>query len=78
MASLISLQRPSSAPLPRTDIQIAIDFWKYLHRQIQKHRQRRRSKAEAKRDYYDSGSEVSIMSKADTLVPSKESSKESI
>ncbi|KAJ5673658.1 hypothetical protein N7507_002785 [Penicillium longicatenatum] len=69
MAALMSLQRPSSAPLPRTDLQIMADAWRYLNRQIRKHRARRLSKAEAQPKCY----EGSIISKADTLVGSEES-----
>lgn len=68
MANLMSLQRPPSAPLPRTDIQLMVDAWRYLNRQIRKHRARRLSKAEAQQQCYDSSSEESIISKADTLV----------
>lgn len=72
MANLMSLQRPPSAPLPRTDIQLMVDAWRYLNRQIQKHRARRLLKAEAQQKCYDSSSEGSIISKADTLVVSEE------
>ncbi|KAJ6111225.1 hypothetical protein N7486_003460 [Penicillium sp. IBT 16267x] len=72
MAALISLQRPASEPLPRTDIQLMMDVWRYLNRQIRKHRERRLSKAEAQQKSYDSSSEGSIISKADTLVTLEE------
>ncbi|KAJ5535643.1 hypothetical protein N7513_008829 [Penicillium frequentans] len=68
MANLMSLQRQPSAPLPRTDIQLMVDAWRYLNRQIRKHRARRLSKAEAQQVCYDSSPEGSIISNADTLV----------
>lgn len=66
-----TIQRPPSAPLsllPRSDIQLAADAWKFIKRQVHKLRERRYSETEAVSSCYKTESAESTISKAGTLV----------
>ncbi|RAL07383.1 uncharacterized protein BO97DRAFT_409042 [Aspergillus homomorphus CBS 101889] len=67
MAGFNTIQRPASGPLsprPRTDLQLAADAWKFVGRQVQKVRNRRREK-KGSGDKTESGS---VFSEAETIV----------
>ncbi|KAJ5620084.1 hypothetical protein N7510_004068 [Penicillium lagena] len=74
-----TIQRPPTAPLgslPRSDIQLAADAWKYIKRQVQQLRQPRVSENEADLKCYKTESAESAISKAGTLVGSEGFTKE--
>lgn len=69
-----TVQRPPTAPLsplPRSDIHLAADAWKFVNRKVQQLRQRRHLETEAVSWCYNSESAESAYSKAGTLVVEK-------
>ncbi|KAJ5090207.1 hypothetical protein N7532_008891 [Penicillium argentinense] len=69
MVSSSSLQRSPEGTLPRTDVQLAKNAWKYVNRKIKEHRQNRDKMSEGDSNLHKTQSQESGASKADTLVP---------